>query len=54
MTINEAPDADGLDPVEGGDEPMIYLPTGPVLLRDVEAMSALAATPPPPPAPAMP
>ncbi len=48
MTLNEARDADGLEPVEGGDEPMIYLQSGPVLLKDVEAISDLAANPPPP------
>jgi Phage portal protein len=54
LTLNEARDLDGLDPVEGGDEPMIYLPTGPVLLSDVAAISSLAANPPTPPAPAEP
>src|SRR5208282_5724572 len=50
-TINEARDKLGLDPVEGGDQPMLYLPAGPVLLKDIEAMSEQMANPPPPPAP---
>jgi HK97 family phage portal protein len=48
-TLNEARDVLGMDPVEGGDEPMIYLPTGPVLLSDVAAISDNMANPPPPP-----
>jgi hypothetical protein len=35
MTLNEARDADGMDPVDGGDEPMIYVATGPMLLKDI-------------------
>jgi HK97 family phage portal protein len=48
-TLNEARDVLGMDPVEGGDDPMIYLPTGPVLLSDVAAISDNMANPPPPP-----
>jgi HK97 family phage portal protein len=48
FAINEARDVDGLDPVEGGDTPMVYLPTGPVLVTDIAAISAAAANPPPP------
>ena len=44
MTINEARAIDGLDPVEGGDELMIYTSAGAVLLKDV-------INPPPPPEP---
>jgi hypothetical protein len=48
-TLNEARDVLGMDPVGGGDEPMVYLPTGPVLLSDVAAISTNMANPPPPP-----
>jgi HK97 family phage portal protein len=45
--LNEARDVLGLDPVDGGDEPMVYLTTGPVLVTDIAAISAVAANPPP-------
>jgi hypothetical protein len=51
QAINEARSDLGLDPVEGGDDPMIFLPTGPVLVKDIEQMSAQQANPPPPPQP---
>ena len=35
MTINEARAGDGMEPVEGGDEAMIYTSSGAVLLKDV-------------------
>jgi len=35
MTINEARDDGGMDPIDGGDVPMIYTGTGPVMLKDV-------------------
>jgi hypothetical protein len=41
-TLNEARDILGLDPIEGGDEPMFLTAQGPVLLRD-----ALASKPSP-------
>jgi len=41
-TLNEARDVLGLDPIEGGDEPMILTGQGPVLLRE-----ALASKPDP-------
>lgn len=34
-TINEVRADDGMDPIEGGDEPMIYTAAGAVLLKDV-------------------
>ena len=34
-TINEVRDRNGEPPIEGGDEPMIYLPTGPVPVAQV-------------------
>ena len=36
-TLNEARDILGLDPIEGGDEPMFLTAQGPVLLRDALA-----------------
>ena len=35
LTINESRSADGLDPVDGGDELMIYTAMGAVLLKDI-------------------
>jgi len=35
LTINEARMDDGMDPVDGGDEPLIYTASGAVLLADV-------------------
>jgi HK97 family phage portal protein len=46
---NEAREVLGMDPVEGGDEPMFILPTGPVLLSHVEQVSDRTANPPEPP-----
>lgn len=45
---NEARDQIGLEPIEGGDENAIILPTGPVLVKDMVAISTLAANPPEP------
>lgn len=46
MTINESRAEDGVDPIEGGDEPMIYTASGAVLLRNI-------LNPPEPPASAI-
>lgn len=35
LTINEARAKDGMDPIEGGDEPLIYTAAGAVLLKDI-------------------
>jgi HK97 family phage portal protein len=48
-TLNEARDQLGMDPVEGGDEPMLVLGTTAVLVRDLEQMSAQTVAPPPAP-----
>lgn len=40
FTLNEARDILGLDPIEGGDEPMFLTAQGPVLLRDAVAPKA--------------
>jgi hypothetical protein len=57
--LNEIRDSRGLDPVDGGDEPMFMTATGPVLLStviagaaaSVAASAALATNPQPVPAP---
>ncbi|WP_034302526.1 phage portal protein [Herbaspirillum sp. RV1423] len=48
MTINEARAKDGLEPVEGGDQPIIITASGAIRLADA---LELAANPPPPTAP---
>ena len=50
-TPNEARDTLGLDPVEGGDDAMLVLATGPVLIKHADDLSDNTANPPPPPAP---
>jgi hypothetical protein len=52
QTINEARDVLGLDPVEGGDDAMVQLASGPVLLRDIEQLSTMTVNPPEPTPPA--
>jgi hypothetical protein len=47
-TLNEARDQLGMDPIEGGDEPMLVLGTTAVLVKDLEQMSAQTVAPPPP------
>jgi SPP1 gp7 family putative phage head morphogenesis protein len=51
LSINEARDQDGKPPVDGGEKPMIYLPTGPVLLEEASLPAAEKAALVPPPAP---
>jgi hypothetical protein len=52
-TPNEGRDILGLDEIEGGDQAIIMLASGPILLKDVEKLSDNAANPPePPPMPA--
>jgi hypothetical protein len=48
-TRNEARDKLGLDPVEGGDDATVDTAQGPVLVKDLEQLSTITATPPPPP-----
>ncbi|QDD62655.1 phage portal protein (plasmid) [Herbaspirillum seropedicae] len=48
LTINEARAHDGLEPVEGGDQPVIFTASG--VIRLVDALEQ-AANPPPPPMP---
>jgi len=48
MTINESRAMDGLEPVDGGDEPIIITATGAIRLSDALELSA---NPPPPPVP---
>jgi hypothetical protein len=48
-TPNEGRDILGMDEKEGGDDLIIMLASGPVLLRDVAAISDLVANPPEPP-----
>lgn len=48
MTINEARNEDGKDPIEGGDVPFIMTSTGPV---PVASLVNLPVEPPPPPGP---
>jgi HK97 family phage portal protein len=48
-TLNEARDALGMDPVEGGDLPMIVTTQGPVLLKNIEALGEQQLNPPAPP-----
>lgn len=45
---NEARDTLGLEPVEGGDDPMLVLATGPVLLKHADDASDNTANPPVP------
>jgi len=47
-TINEARDTLGLEPVEGGDDAMFVLATGPVLLKHADQGSEHTTNPPPP------
>jgi hypothetical protein len=49
ISWNEARDQIGLEPIEGGNENAIILPNGPVLVKDMVAISTLAANPPEPP-----
>ena len=42
-TLNEARDILGLNPVDGGDEPMFLTQHGPILLRDAGALEPRAA-----------
>lgn len=51
-TINEVRDRNGEAPIEGGDQPLIYLPTGPVPVAQVAEAAEVAleqAKNPPPP-----
>jgi HK97 family phage portal protein len=48
-TINEARDILGMDPIEGGDLPMIVTASGPVLLKNIEALGEQQLNPPQPP-----
>ena len=45
--LNEVRDGRGLDIIDGGDEPMIYLPTGPVLVSKVVEEALEPPAPPP-------
>ncbi len=42
LTLNEARDEDGMDPVEGGDEIMFTTPNGPILLSTILAQGSAA------------
>lgn len=48
FTLNEARERLGKPPVKGGEVSMVYLPTGPVLISDIEDLSDSIAHPPVP------
>jgi HK97 family phage portal protein len=48
-TLNEARDILGMDPVEGGDLPMIITASGATLLKNIEALGEQQLNPPMPP-----
>lgn len=50
-TINEVRDRNGEPPIEGGDKPMIYLPTGPVLVEEASQETVAAPGDAPTPEP---